>query len=321
MKIRSSGNIRFLFAASMALAIIVTGCEKTSTPPPNAPGATTVAGIIQNATDATVFASALAKVHLDTVLTGQGPYTVFVPTNAAFINSGINDLSGYSDDSLKNLLSYHIIAGVGLLSTNFPTGPNAKIVVANGDSVFVTANSTGVYVNGIGASNSDILASNGVIFAMSGVLLPPRGTLMQLLQADTTFSYLVAAIARASQADVPLGDLLSTGAPYTLFAATNNGFRAVGFNSIDSINNTDPDKMANIIKYNILPARMFTSDVTSGQTRPALNDSLITFTSAIGVPQIHGIGNSAPSNVTAVNIMAHNGVLFVIDRLLLPTQQ
>ncbi|HEX4850594.1 MAG TPA: fasciclin domain-containing protein, partial [Puia sp.] len=199
--------------------------------------------------------------------------------------------------------------------------PNAKLVTANGDSVFITVNTNGVFVNGIQTLANDVQASNGYIDAMSAPLFPPRGTILQTLQADTSFSYLVAALSRASLGTTDMNGMLSSGGPYTIFAPVNYAFRTAGFATVDQINNSNSDSLANILLYNILPGRTFTSDLSTGAVRTTLNDSTILFTSSGATRQIQGSMNTIPANVVAANIMARNGVMYIIDQVLLPKQQ
>jgi len=319
MKIKSSRSILFISSVILVVGVVIAACNKTNTPSTVAPGTNSIKSILQNATDATVLSSAIARVHLDTIFNGTGPFTLFAPTNDAFTAAGLTSsvLSAMPDDTLKNLILYHTI-GANLTAASLPAGPNAKIISANGDSVFVTSNANGIFVNGVPLLSVDILASNGVIDAVSQVLFPPKGNILETIQIDTSFSYLVAAIARASQGSTRVDSLLSNGGPYTLFAPVNNGFRAAGFATTDDINNANADSIANIVLYHVLPSRIFSPDMIVGQPRVTLNDSSIVFQLSGSVRQVKGNQNTSAANALAINIMAHNGVLFVIDQMLLP---
>lgn len=303
----------------MLVGAIATSCVKSNSTSGVAPGTTSISAILKNANDATLFSAALTRVHLDTVLDGSGPFTIFVPTDASFAASGISKstLDNLSDDSLKYLLLYHTVAA-NLLSSSLPAGPNAKVITANGDSIFVTNASNAIYVNGFPLLAADVLASNGVIHALQRALIPPRGNILQTLEGDSSFSFLAAAIARGSQGTTDINTILTTGGPYTLFAPINDGFRAAGFASIDDINNASADSIANIVLYHILPSRTFSPDMGSGQTATTLNDSSVVFSVGNNVRQIKGDKNDTPANTLAINVMATNGVLFVIDQMLRP---
>jgi uncharacterized surface protein with fasciclin (FAS1) repeats len=319
MKIRFFRNIVLVLSVIFLLGAFISSCNKTNTPSTPAPGTNSIIAVLQNASDASVFVSGLAKVHLDTVLNGVGPYTVFAPTNDALAASGITTayFNSLPNDSLKKLMLYHII-GANYTSANLPAGPNAKMIVGSGDSIFITKNVSGIYINGFPLISQDILASNGVVNALSHILLPPMGNIMKTIKSDTLFSYMVAAITRASQGSKNIDSLLSIGGPYTLFVPVNNGFRVAGFATINDINNANADSIANIVLYHILPSRTFTSDMTNTQSRVTLNDSTFMFTSAAGVRQIQDKQNNGAANMLSINVMASNGVLFAIDKVLVP---
>ncbi|MBS1596858.1 MAG: fasciclin domain-containing protein [Bacteroidetes bacterium] len=319
MKIKFSPGIISLFTAAFIMMVAFNACNKSTASTGPAPGTTSVSSILKNASDATIFATAMARVHLDTVFNGAGPFTVFVPTDAAFAASGVTfaTINNLSDDSLRKFLLYHTVAA-NLLSSNLPAGPNAKIVTAGGDSIFVTNVSNSIYVNGVPLLAADVLANNGVIHALQRALIPPRGNIVKTLQSDTSFSFLSAAITRASQGTTDITSLLTNNAPYTIFAPINNAFRSAGFATTDDINNANADSIANIVLYHILPARIFSTDMTSGQAAKTLNDSSVLFGLSTNVRQIKGNQNSAPANTLAINVMATNGVVFVIDQLLEP---
>lgn len=303
----------------LIVATMIYGCVKSNTSSGPAPGTTSVSSIIKNANDATIFSAALARTHLDTVFNGAGPFTVFVPTDAAFSASGISNvvLDKITDDSLKYFVLYHTLAA-NLLSSGLPAGPNAKVITANGDSIFVTNNGNSIYVNGVPLLAADVLASNGVVHALQRPLIPARGNILQTIQSDTTFTFFLAGIAKASQGTTNLDSILAVGGPFTLFVPTNNAFRSAGFASTDDINNASTDSIANIILYHVLPSRIFSPDMVAGQTAKTLNDSTILYSVGSSVRQIKGNQNTAPANTLAINVMATNGVLFVIDQVLEP---
>ncbi|PWT77629.1 MAG: hypothetical protein C5B59_03455 [Bacteroidetes bacterium] len=318
MKINIANRFPAWLSAFCVVIAGLTACKKSTSSNTTA-GPQTITTVLKNASDVTLFYSAMTRVHLDSTFNGPGPFTVFVPTDNAFTVAGItgSSLSALTVDSLKYFLLYHTLAA-GLLSTSLPAGPNAKMVTANGDSVFITVNTNGIFINGIQALSHDVQASNGYINAMSAPLFPPRGTLLQTLQADTSFSYMVAAVSRASLGSTDMNGMLASGGPYTLFAPVNYAFRTAGFATIDQINAANSDSLANILLYNMLPGRTFTSDVSSGTFRTTLNDSTILFMSSGATRQIKGSMNTIPANVIAANIMARNGVMYAIDQVLRP---
>ena len=105
--------------------------------------------------------------------------------------------------------------------------------------------------------------------------------------------------------------------PFTVFAPTNNAFKDAGFATIDDINNADPNTLASILTYHVIAGRIFSSDLTNGAKPTTLNGGNVTIDLTSGAT-IEGSGNSSAANIVATNIMATNGVIHVIDKVLLP---
>jgi uncharacterized surface protein with fasciclin (FAS1) repeats len=166
-------------------------------------------------------------------------------------------------------------------------------------------------------TQADVAASNGVIHIIGKVLLPPSGNLVEMAQADTSFSYLVAAVVRASEGSTNVAQVLSGAGPFTVFAPTNDAFRAAGFPTIASIQAADPAVLTSILTYHVIPARVFSSDLTDGEQAPTVNGGKVTIGLTSGAT-VKGNSNAMASNIIATNIMATNGVIHVIDRVLLP---
>ena len=138
-----------------------------------------------------------------------------------------------------------------------------------------------------------------------------------MAQADTSLSYLVAAVLRASQGSTNVAQVLSGNGPFTVFAPTNNAFRAAGFATIASIQMADPNTLASILTYHVIGARVFSSDLSNGEMAPTLNGENVTIGLMSGAT-VKGMKNTTPSNIIATNIVATNGVIHVIDQVLLP---
>ena len=302
----------------LASAIIMfgTACKKSSNNPST--NQQTITTIVSNNANFSLLKTAVVKANLATTLNGTGPFTVFAPSDTAFAGSGITAsiINTLTASQLNTLLLYHTIPA-NIPAANVPAGPNAKVITASGDSVFVTKNANGVFVNGIPVTQADIMASNGVIHAIARVLIPPIGNIVQVAQSDTTFSYLVAAVLRASQGSVNVAAVLSGPGPFTVFAPTNAAFRAAGFATVNDINNADPATLTSILTYHVIAARVFSSDLTQGAQPTTLNSEKLTI-SLMGGATVKGNGNTTASNIIAANIMATNGVVHVIDRVLLP---
>jgi uncharacterized surface protein with fasciclin (FAS1) repeats len=311
-------NSRNLFAvlAFSALAFTVSSCDKDDD---NTPAQPSITAQVVSGSNLTLLESAVVKANLATTLEGPGPFTVFAPTDEAFAASGITSttINTLTAAQLQTILLYHTIPSE-IFAANVPAGPNAKVITASNDSVFVTRNSAGVFVNGTRVSTADIDASNGVIHLLSGALLPPVGNIVQVAQADNNFSLLVAAVLRASTGTTNVAQILSSGGPFTVFAPTNAAFIAAGFPDVAAINAAAPNTLASILTYHVVPGRVFSSDLTNGATPATANGATITIGVTGTGATVRGRTNTAASNIVGANVMARNGVVHVIDRVLLP---
>ncbi|HLK27628.1 MAG TPA: fasciclin domain-containing protein [Puia sp.] len=309
-------KITTLFFSAVLFVVIISSCKKSNSG--SSPGPGTIAAQVTAGTNFTLLSSAVTKAGLGTTLAGAGPFTVFAPTDDAFTASGITSsvIASLTADQLKTILLYHTL-GSKVMAAQVPAGPDAKVVTASGDSVFVTNNSNGVFINGIKVTQADIAASNGVIHTIGKVLLPPVGNIVDVASADTTFSFLVAAVIRASTGSTNVASILSSGGIFTVFAPTNNAFRAAGFATIDAINAADPNTLTTILTYHVIPGRIFSSDLTDGAQPTTANGGKLTISLSAGAT-VKGNGNTTASNIIVTNVMASNGVVHVIDQVLLP---
>lgn len=121
----------------------------------------------------TTLAAALGAAGLVETLKGEGPFTVFAPTDAAFaaLPEGTVEtlLLPENKDQLVAILTYHVVAGK-VMSTDLTEGMTAATV--NGADVTITLDG-GAKVNGTAISTADIEASNGVIHVIDAVIMPP----------------------------------------------------------------------------------------------------------------------------------------------------
>jgi uncharacterized surface protein with fasciclin (FAS1) repeats len=304
------------FISIFLFSILIVSCKKDEDIPEVK--LSTLKAEIASRSDLSLMDLSLQKSGLTSKLDSTaGSFTLFAPTNEAFAASKIDAalINSLSSDQLKELVLYHII-DAKYISSELPDGPNAKVTTASGDSVFVTKNSSGVYINGIKVQTANILASNGVLHTISKVLVSPVGNLVEAVLADTTLTYLAAAVVRASQGSVNVVALLSSGGVFTVFAPTNQAFRDAGFASIDGINAADPNVLAAILTYHVLAGRVFSSDLTEGAQPTTLAGGTVTI-SLVNGATVKGSGNASTSTIVGTNLMGSNGVIHLIDRVLL----
>ena len=119
----------------------------------------------------TTLVDALARTGLDETLKGDGPFTVFAPTDSAFAALPEGTLDGLSDEELTNVLTYHVVNGSMMADA---VGGMQMIPTAQGTDLSVTAGDDGsVMINDANVVITDIQADNGVIHVIDAVLMPP----------------------------------------------------------------------------------------------------------------------------------------------------
>jgi uncharacterized surface protein with fasciclin (FAS1) repeats len=303
----------FMAVAALASMFTLSSCNKDDDPVPAKTN--TITDVVVGNANFSVLKEAVVKADLATTLSGTGPFTVFAPDNAAFSAAGITSagVTATSAADLKALLLYHTLPGK-ILAAGVPAGPNAKVVTAGGDSVFLTKNGAGVFVNGIKVAAADIPADNGVIHQLSVALNKPKGNIVATAIAatggDNGLDSLVAAVTAAG-----LGTTLSGGL-FTVFAPTNKAFRGLlTALNLPNVKSIPVATLTKVLTYHVLGARAFSSDLTAGALTMFQNGST---TISLTGPTIKGAANTAASNIIATNIMCSNGVVHVIDAVLLP---
>ena len=301
--------------------IFFTSCNKDDDVPAST---NTITDIVVAGSNFTTLESAVLKANLQVTLSGAGPFTVFAPDDAAFTASGITTatLNSLTTAQVQNILLYHTI-GSKIAAADVPAGPNAKVITASGDSVFVTKNSTGVYVNGIKVNAADVAADNGVIHTIGKVLIPAAGNIVETASASGLDS-LVKAVTRATTA--PGGDpsLAATlgSAKLTVFAPTNTAFtQLLAALSLAKIDDIPVATLLAVLRYHVVGGRAFSPDLSNGNLAMlAGGNTVINLTNGTsGGPTITGNGNGAnKSNIIATNIVCRNGVVHLVDRVLIP---
>ncbi len=305
----------------ISIPVLLFSCDKDDD---DAPATNSITDVVVSGATFTTLETAVLKANLQATLSGTGPFTVFAPDDAAFAASGITPavLNALTSTQAESILLYHTI-GAEIKAADVPAGPNAKVVTASGDSVFVTKNASGVYVNGIKVTTADVTADNGVIHVIGRVLMPPVGNIVQTAVASGLDS-LVKAVTVATTApggDPTLANTLSS-AKLTVFAPTNAAFtQLLGSLSLTKIDEIPVATLLAVLKYHVVGGRAFSSDLSNGNlSMLASGNTTVNLTNGTDSgPTITGNGNgSNKSNITATNIVSRNGVVHLIDRVLIP---
>lgn len=251
-----------------------------------------------------------------TTLLNSSDKTLFAPTNAAFAAAGITTLPNQA--TLDAVLGYHVI-GSEVLSTNIAAGSSSATTL-NG-KIYLSKGAAGVFINGSSkVTTADITASNGVVHVIDRTLLPPAKTIAEIVTEYATatsgaqFTKLLQALQRTSgQGANDLVAAASAAGDLTVFAPTDAAFDALGVN----LATVDLTALTNILKHHIVGARVFSSDLSTGSVGTLYNNVAINAT-ALTVTGAKTGETGANLQPALLNIHATNGVIHVIDKVLLP---
>lgn len=233
--------------------------------------------------------------------------TIFAPTDAAFAELGLSARNIASVPNLQEILLYHVINGK-VFSNQLS---EAWVPTVGGSYVEITL-ADGPKVNESSIISTDIQARNGVIHIIDKVMFPPSMNLVQLaLSFDPEFSILVQAVIKAG-----LDGVLASGGPFTVFAPTNDAFVAllgeIGFPSLDAI---PVDLLTDVLLYHVVGGYVFSSDLSSGPVE-TLNGTFDLSLESLSITDANGREASLLPGL--LNVQASNGVVHVIDRVILP---
>lgn len=340
-----------ILAVLAMVSLLAVGCSDdndnnpmTSTTPD--PGPTM--DIVETAAAAGNFTTLLAAAEaadLVDALKSEGPLTVFAPTDDAFaalpegtVAALLNDI-----DALTAILTYHVVPGSVAAEDVVKL---SKAATLNGAEVSISVSADGkVMIDNANVVVTDIKATNGIIHVIDAVILPPAAGASEErspAMAATWFGsyrmgggwiasaivdgrlnwltrhlsiYTVARLAGLNTLTtaVKAADLKATlkrGGPFTVFAPTEDAFGALPAGTVEALLQ-DPETLANILLYHVTTGRVYASDVVTLTEATMANGGTVDITVDGGV-----MVNDA--NVIAVDIKAKNGVIHVIDKVLIP---
>ena len=319
--------------------------------------------------------AALAQVDLVTTLQGQGPFTVFAPTDQAFADAGI-DLSTFDTDeenaTLVDILLYHVYSGA-VYASDVTDGLVVEMV--NGDNAMFTVTNGTVMIEDATVTSADVMASNGVIHVIDKVLMPPVpytgigicyntathmivagasmeecGAYMYLenysmggqeftgcyntvthATADTTQliceSYvwtppvdiattaMTTGIHNSLVSALSISGLVTTlqgDGPFTVFAPSDQAFADAGIDLATFTTDEDIATLTDILLYHVYSGAVNAADVTDGLTVAMVNGDDASFTVSEGTVMV------GDATVVLADVPASNGVIHVIDKVLMP---
>ena len=277
--------------------------------------------------------SLVGKAGLADTLANQGPFTVFAPTDDAFAKVPADALAALGADTakLKAVLLYHVVAGKVLAADA------AKLTSAttlNGADVKITASEHGLKVNDANVVTADVIASNGVIHAIDGVLTPPEPlkNIVDTAVAAGSFKTLVSLVGKAG-----LADTLANQGPFTVFAPTDDAFAKVPADALAALG-ADTAKLKAVLLYHVVAGKVLAADAVKAGTAKTLNGASVAIRKIschrgkwhyrtvrrhgkllrVRVKRTCGAIKVNDAKVVAADVLASNGVIHVIDGVLLP---
>jgi transforming growth factor-beta-induced protein len=267
--------------------------------------------IIQVAEGAGSFNTLVAAIKaagLAEALKGKGPFTVFAPTDEAFAKLPMGTvetlLKPENKARLASILKYHVLSG-NITAKDVKTGSAATL---DGQRIDLVANAGKVTVDNATVTKTDIAASNGVIHVIDTVILPSDKNVVQTAVAAGKFTTLAKLLEAADLVSALEGD-----GPFTVFAPTDEAFAKLPKETVDSLLKPEGrEKLAAILKYHVVSGRVFSDAAVKAGTAKTLNGASVTIKATAGTVMIDA------AKVVGADIDATNGVIHVIDTVILP---
>lgn len=291
-----------------ALAAAVVGAAQWA----NAVSAAETKDIVTTAVEAGSFktlATALTEAGLVKTLQGPGPFTVFAPTDEAFgkLPAGTVEtlLKPENRPQLIAILTYHVVPGK-VLASEVVKLPAATTV--NGQRVDIKAANNEVRVDAARVVTTDIVCSNGVIHVIDQVILPTTDKIPAVASKAGTFKTLLKAAEAAGLVETLSGDQ-----SLTVFAPTDAAFAKLPAGTVESLLKPENrDKLAAILKFHVVAGRVYSPEVLSLKELKSVHGGILTASTAKSGATVNGAA------LVATDIDAANGVIHVIDTVLLP---
>ncbi|XVJ58614.1 MAG: fasciclin domain-containing protein [Tepidisphaera sp.] len=257
-------------------------------------------------------AAALKAADLVDALKGKGPFTVFAPTDEAFakLPKGTLEtlLKPENKAKLQSILKYHVLSGavfakdVKTMSAETLDGQRIDLKVET------KGKDTTVMIDKAKVTATDIKATNGVIHVIDSVILPSDKTVVETAAAASEFKTLATLIEKAG-----LVDVLNGKGPFTVFAPTDAAFAKLPKETVEALLKPENKaQLVEILKYHVVSGRIFSDAALKAGKAKTLQGGEVAIKSEGGKATVGGAG------LTATDLDASNGVIHVIDTVLLP---
>jgi uncharacterized surface protein with fasciclin (FAS1) repeats len=283
-------------------------------------GLPTIVDHAVNNSNFSALAGALTSEDLVTTLQGAGPFTVLAPTNDAF-----GDFTNPNSNALTNVLLNHVLSGA-ITSTDLVGLGNVytnTLAVGPGDNAISLYSNTdsGVRFNGVSSvAIADVIGTNGIIHAVDAVIDVP--SVVTFATADPNFSTLVTALTDLTPATDFVATLSTANgtspAPFTVFAPTNDAFAALAAIPAE-------DVLTQVLLHHVLgDANVTSGDLTDGISPTMLNTQAITINlpgTGDNIADVTDAAGNTDIGIIAVDVQAGNGVIHVLNKVMLPASE
>lgn len=274
--------------------------------------ATQAGDIVDTAVGAGNFKTLVAAVKaagLVETLKGDGPFTVFAPSDDAFARIPADVLASLlkpeNKGKLTSILTYHVVSGKVSARTAFGLTEAATV---NGQKINIRRNNGRLVINDSIVTVTDIECSNGVIHVIDKVLMPESSTIPEVAAAAGQFSTLLAAVTEAE-----LAETLSQPGPFTVFAPTDEAFAKLPAGTVESLLKPENRKqLVSILTYHVVSGRVYSRDAVKVDAAKTLQGRKVKIKLGGDGIQIND------SRVVTADVEASNGVIHIIDAVLLP---
>ena len=274
--------------------------------------------IVQVAVEAGQFktlASLLTSAGLVETLQGDGPFTVFAPTDEAFkkVPAPVLEALGNDPDLLKRVLLYHVAAGKMEAGAVVAA---KEIKTVEGSKAAIVVTDAGATIDGAKIIKTDVAASNGVIHVIDSVILPAD---IDAVAAKLTAGDIVEVAVRAGDfktlanllTQAELVETLKGEGPFTVFAPTDAAFAKIPAETVNALL-ADKDALRNVLLYHVVAGELKAADVVGAKEVKTVQGSSAAISMVDGKAMIDG------ATITATDVVAKNGVIHVIDTVILP---
>ena len=275
-------------------------------PPPVDPMTTTVVDVIVDSEIHTTLETAVIAADLVETLSGDGPFTVFAPTDAAFAALPAGTLDALLADvpTLRDILTYHVVGGE---TTSDELNNGDLFTTVNGSQVRISVTAEGIFINDARITVADIEADNGVVHVIDAVLTRPAQTVVDVIVNSMDHNTLESAVIAAGLVDDLSGD-----GPFTVFAPTDAAFAALPDGQLDELLADPTGALADILRFHVLGTAAYSSDITNGLSVASLEGENLDFSiTADGI-------FVEDAQIVVTDILADNGVVHVIDAVMIP---